>query len=314
MSFARTFAATFVASVAVQATAAPAMLYPVQSGAETIRFQKGVPTLNLETQSGSMQITPLPFDHGHVTVGIAVYNKGSRPANFGIENITATIDGRPVAVLSSSELQKRAKSRAMWSQIGIAVLAGAAAGIASQAYTTNSYSGYARTPHGTYSWASSYRDNSLGVLGATAAVAGGTAGIVGIQNRLDYTLANLAEEIIQTTTVDPDASYGGQVVVEKDPKAKMPYDVRISMSLNGTDYPFVFRVTAEGTNLPAPYVMAAVVPYADLPTPVETSNNSVAPTGLTQTSAPPSIKVAPVGVSTENPPVIFIKSMPPTIQ
>lgn len=249
-------AAAVAASMSVQATAATLALYPVQTGAETVRFRTGVPTLNLETPGGAVQITPLPFDHGHVAVGISIYNKALQPVNFGVENITAQIQGRPAVVLSSAELQKRAKSRAMWSQIGIAMLAGAAAAAASQAYTTNSYRGSYRTPRGTYRWTSSYRDNSLGVLGATAAVAGGTAAIVGVQNRLDYTLENIADEVIQTTTVDPDSSYGGRVVIEKDPKAKLPYDVRIVMSLNGTDYPFAFRVTKEGVNLPPPFVVA----------------------------------------------------------
>ena len=153
----------------------------------------------------------------------------------------------------------------MWSQIGIAMLAGVAAAAASQAYTTNHYSGVLRTPHGTYAWASSYRDNSIGVLGATAAVAGGTAGIVGVQNRLDYTLENLATEIIQTTTIDPDGSYGGRVVIEKDDKAKLPYDVKINMSFGGVDYPFVFRVTKEGVNLPPPYTMPMAATSSEAP-------------------------------------------------
>jgi hypothetical protein len=256
-------------SISVQATAGTLMMYPVQTGAETLRFQTGVPTLNLETPTGAIQITPLPFDHGKVAVGISVYNKGLQSANFGVENITAQIAGRPIAVLSSAELQKRAKSRAMWSQIGLAVLAGAAAAAVSQAHTTERSYGSFRTPRGTYRWASSYRDNSIGVLGATAAVAGGTAGIIGIQNRLDYTLENLSNEIIQTTTIDPDSSYGGRVVLEKDPKAKAPYDVRVVMSLNGTAYPFVFRVTKEGVNVPAPFVVSQVSAPVEQAAPID---------------------------------------------
>jgi hypothetical protein len=284
MKFICVLAAILAASVSVEAVAGPAMLYPVQTGAEKVRYRIGVPTLNLETPTGGVQITPLPFDHGHITVGIGVYNKGYQPINFGVENISATINGMPIAVLSSAELQKRAKSRAMWSQIGLAVLAGAAAAAASQAYTTSHYNGVMRTPHGTYSWASSYRDNSLGVLGATAAVAGGTAGIIGIQNRLDYTLDNLAAEIVQTTTIDPDASYGGRVVIEKDDKAKLPYDVRIMMSLNGTEYPFVFRVTKEGVNLPPPFVtpVSTMIPSGMTgPAVADHSGASASPSPLT---------------------------------
>ena len=288
MKFVSVFSAVILTSVAGQAAADPLRLYPVQTGAETVRFRKGIPTLNLETATGGVQITPLPFDHGHVTVGIGVYNKSAQALNFGIENISSTIAGRPAVVLSSFELQKRAKSRAMWSQIGMAVLAGAAAAAASQAYTTSNYNGYLLTPHGTYSWASSYRDNSLGVLGATAAIAGGAASIVGIQNRLDYTLDNLANEIVQTTTIDPDASYGGRIVVEKDEKAKIPYDVRIVMSLNGADYPFVFRVTKEGVNLPPPYTAAPAAAAATLvPAAVSPSQAGVgSPSGPSSASQP----------------------------
>ena len=92
MIYIRVLAAVIAASVSIEAVAGPIMLYPVQSGAETIRFHTGVPTLNLETPTGGVQITPLPFDHGHITVGIGVYNKGYQPINFGIENISATIN------------------------------------------------------------------------------------------------------------------------------------------------------------------------------------------------------------------------------
>jgi len=278
------------AAMIATSVCAPAMaktaIYPVPTGAEVARFHNGVPTLDLETPTGGVEITPLPFDHGHVTFGVAVYNKIPQPTNFGIENISADIAGAPLAILSEQELEKRAKSRAMWSQIGIAVLAGAAAAAVSTAHTTDHYYGRMRTPHGTYAWSAAYRDNSIGVLGATAATAAGVAGIAGIQNRLDYTLQNLGNEIIQTTTVESDASYGGRIVVEK-PKSelKTPYDLRVAINLNGQVYPFVFRVAEEGTNLPPPYPPPPALPPASMAaapagpgtTPVATSAFPVAP-------------------------------------
>lgn len=299
LKFQSVIAAVLLASIAAQASAGSLVAYPVQTGAEIIRFRLGVPTLNLETPTGAVQITPLPFDHGHVTFGVSLYNKGSQTTNFGIENVAAQIQDRPTVVLSSAELQKRAKSRAMWSQIGIAMLAGAAAAAASQAYTTNQYRGSVRTPHGTYRWASSYRDNSVGVLGATAAVAGGTAAVIGIQNRLDYTLENLSNEIIQTTTIDPDSSYGGRLVIEKDPKARIPYDVRVVLSLNSVEYPFVFRVTKEGVNLPPPYTVAPVATAAAGPMP-----------GATTPAAMPAV-VAPVAPAIVATPISTAPQMRP---
>jgi hypothetical protein len=260
MNMKRVTVAVLAASMSCQALAAPMVLYPVQTGAETHRYLKGVPTLSLETPTGAVQVTPLPFERGHVAVAIAVYNKGDQPFNFGIENISASFGGKPITVLSSAELQRRAKNRAMWSQIGVALLAGAAAYGASQSFGTSTGSGFVNTPRGIYSWTSTYRDNTAAILGTAAATAAGTAAIVGIQNRLDFTLANLADQIIQTTTVDPDSSYGGRVIIEKDPKAKLPFDFRIAMTLNGVEYPFVFRVTREGVNVPPPFAVATIAP------------------------------------------------------
>jgi hypothetical protein len=318
MNMKRVSVAVLAASLSCQALAAPMVLYPVQTGAETQRYLKGVPTLSLETPTGAVQVTPLPFDRGHVSVAIAVYNKGDQPFNFGIENISASFGGKPIIVLSSAELQRRAKNRAMWSQIGVALLAGAAAYGASQSFGTSTGSGFVNTPRGIYSWTSTYRDNTAAILGTAAATAAGTAAIVGIQNRLDFTLASLADQIIQTTTVDPDSSYGGRVIIEKDPKAKLPFDFRIAMTLNGVEYPFVFRVTREGVSVPPPFVVASNVPadhqqggaVAPMPAGVTGSQADAgkvlpetAPAITAPTAAPPvGQESAPVAVAAASPP------------
>jgi hypothetical protein len=287
MSTNRFVIAATLAATAASPVLAKTAIYPVPTGSEVARFHNGVPTLDLETATGGVEITPLPFDHGHVTFGIAIYNKIRQPSNFGIENISANVGGTPLPVLSEQELEKRAKSRAMWSQIGIAMLAGAAAAAASTAHTTDHYYGRVRTPHGTYAWSAAYRDNSIGVLGATAASAAGVAGIVGVQNRLDYTLQNLGQEIVQTTTVEGDASYGGRIVIEK-PKGDMktPYDMRIAINLNGQTYPFVFRITDEGKNLPAAYP-----PPPSMPVPPQAAATAAALPGAPTVT--PAVLVAP---------------------
>lgn len=254
----RIFISTMLVFSAAQASAADLILYPVQVGPETIRYRTGIPTLNIETVSGAVTITPLPLDHNHATFGVAVYNKGLTTINFGIENVTAAVDGQPIPVLSREELQKRAKSRAAWSAVGIALLSGVAAAAASTAHTTDHSYGNIRTPNGTYFWSSSYRDNSLGAIGAGAAIGAGTAGIVGIQNRLEYTLGTLATDVLQLTTIDPDNSYAGEVVIEKPANRKLPYDVTVIMHLNGVDYPFTFRMTEQGKNKPAAFSDASI--------------------------------------------------------
>jgi hypothetical protein len=139
----------------------------------------------------------------------------------------------------------------MWSQIGMAVLAGAAAAAVANAHTTHTNYGRVRTPHGTYSWASRYRDNSLGVVAATgAAVAGGVA-ISRIQDRLDATLDMLDDEVIQRTTVEPQSSYGGRIVLEKI-KDRKQRDIRLSVAWHGETYTFAYRIPATGEPAPAP--------------------------------------------------------------
>ena len=210
--------------------AAETAVYPIQTGKETVRYLQGTPTLDLESDSGAVQITPLPLDHGGLSFRIAVYNKSLRAANFDANYVRVTAGAQTLAVFSKDQLVRKAKSRAMWSQIGIAVLAGAAAAAASQAYATNTYQSYTSTPWGGVSHIAQWRDNSVGVVGAAAAAAAGTAGIVGIQNRLDYTVRNLGSEIVQTTTIDPDASYAGRIVIEKIKDATLPRDVLITVA------------------------------------------------------------------------------------
>jgi hypothetical protein len=287
----------FVAGLAVasQASAADLILYPVQSGNETIRYRTGIPTLNLESGTGSVTVTPLPLDHNHATFGVAIYNKADNSVNFGIENITGSISGKPIAVLSREELQKRAKSRAAWSMVGIALLSGVAAAAASTAHTTSHSYGNVRTPHGTYFWSASYRDNSIGAAAAGATIAVGAAGITGIQNRLEYTLGTLATDILQTTTVDPDNSYGGIVVVEKPASMRTPYDVTITIHLNGADYPFTFRLTEQGKNKPPAFTDAALGNHPRAPVPAASPASK--PAGSVPNQSAPGSSLPPPAAS-----------------
>jgi hypothetical protein len=278
-----------IALVSSQALARDLILYPVQTGPETIRYRTGIPTLSIETATGAVTIVPLPLDHNHATFGVAVYNKGTTSINVGIENVTATVDGHEVPVLSREELQKRAKSRAAWSMVGLALLGGIATAAASTAHTTDHYYGNIRTPHGTYFWSSSYRDNTIGVLGASATAAATTAGIVSIQNRLEYTLGTLATDILQTTTIDPDNSYGGEVVIEKPDNAKLPYDVTVAVHFNGADYPFTFRMTEQGKNKPPAFTESSIGqrPALTEPSNRPTESPSVAAPQPSQPNLPP---------------------------
>lgn len=146
------------------------------------------------------------------------------------------------AAQTADRLESAAKNRALSSQIGVAMLAGVAAAAVASAHTTDTYRSRLRTPHGTHSWVSSYRDNSIGTIGAIAAVGAGGVGIASIQQRLDATLAEIGDRVVQRTTIDPAESYGGRVILEKIKGKGSPRDVRLAIQWNGEVYRFGLHI------------------------------------------------------------------------
>ena len=208
----------------------------------TLRFDKGVPTMDVQRPHGAIQVTPLGLDHGRLTFGVSVLNLGEAPDNFGVEDIHASAAGQDLPVLTRERLDHMARTRAMWAQIAVAVVAGASAGLAASQRDT--YSATTFTPHGTYQTIFT-APSTAGQIAAAGSVAAGGYAIGEIQSQLDATRAALGDEIIQTTTVDPRTGYAGRIVVEKlhGHNTGWPQDVTLHMTLNGEDYPFVFRVT-----------------------------------------------------------------------
>jgi hypothetical protein len=260
MKFYRTAGILLLGSLITTSAIAETAIYPMQLGDETLRYLQGTPTLELESANGAVEVTPLPFDHGSVSFRIAVYNKGVQSSNIDGSNLRVQVGAQELAAFTKDELVHKAKNRAGWAKFGTLMVAGLAAGLASQAYTTNTYVGHYSSPFGSSTSVISWRDNTVGVLGASAATAAGVAGIVGIQNRLDYTLRALSNEVMQTTTVDPNSTYAARVVFEKIKNAALPQDVRLTVRWNGEVYPFAFRLAKPGHDLPPAYTHVAASP------------------------------------------------------
>lgn len=229
------------------------VVYPVQVGAETVRYNRGVATLDLWTDNGAVQITPQPMTHGSLAFTVAVFNAGDAPVNFGIENISAVANSRPLSVFSRDDLERRAENRALWAQIGAVLIAGVGAGLS--ASQRNTYRSTTVTPFGVYRSRASY-PSLAGQLQAQAFVGEGAWAIGAIQSRLDHTRAALATEIVQITTVDPGEGYAGTFVLHRV-RGDYPFNVRLSISWNGQAYPFEFLVGRRGT--PRPH-FAAITP------------------------------------------------------
>lgn len=267
------YAAALAALAIGQSAFAGPVLYPVQVGQETARFDRGQPTVTLTLAHGAIQLRPRPMDHGSVAFDIAVFNDGTAPANFDIVNVEATANGIVLRPFSLVELEKKAKNRAMWSQIGVALVAGAAA--YSAASMRDTYRSTLYTPHGVYR--GYYRSPSAaGQVLAAGAIAGGVVASVSIEEQLRRTLDGMQDNIVQVTTIDPGDSYAGMIVLQKVAKPKLPQRVDLRINWNGEVYPFALLVAKEGTPMPE---FKAITPPAPMASPAPpTPAPAVAPT------------------------------------
>lgn len=238
------------------------VVQPVQVGNETVRFEQGEATVELYSERGSVQIQPLPTDHGSLAFYVGIFNAGDQPANIDITNFTVRAGSQPLPVFSRQELEKKAKNRAMWTQIGLVAVGGlAAAGAASQRDT---YRSTLYTPRGVYRGYYS-APSTAGQIQAAAITAGTGYAVYKVQEQLDRTRQELANSVVQLTTVDPGESYGGKIVVAKIKDKKLPKEVTVELNWNGEIYPFHFRLAKPGTPQPVftnklPLAAAPVAP------------------------------------------------------
>jgi hypothetical protein len=212
---------------------------------QTVRYERGVPTVFDDKTKGTIQITPMGVSQdGRPYFGMAVFNKGSSAANFGIENVTAVDDfQKPLKAYSRDELAHEAKVKAEWQAVA-AVVAGAAAAYGAQQNAYGTTNGYIVTPRGNVATfnATSY-DPSAAAIGTAAAGAATGYTLSAIENNMDATLNNLNGAILQTTTIDPGRSYGGEVVIEMPKGRDFPKKLVIQTVWNGEPYEFGFTIS-----------------------------------------------------------------------
>jgi hypothetical protein len=219
-------------------------------GNEGARYVKGVPTLDLQQQRGAIQLRSLGFYNNRPLFQIAFFNAGPEPVNIGLEDIHVFAGGSPLRVFSVQELERQAKQKAWWSQFGIALLGGLSAGLSA---SQRDYShGTITSPYGTYTIHTSY-PSLAGQLRADRIASNTGYSIAAIQYQLDQTISMINDHVVQRTTVDPGASYGGLIVLDKLKTAKPPFELRVSVDWNGERYPFAYLVVKPGSAIPESY-------------------------------------------------------------
>lgn len=266
-------------ALSAQALAAPKLVVqPVQLANESIRYNHGIPTVDQESQGGSVQVRPAPMDHGSFAFNIAVFNDGKTTANLDTTNFTLSAGAVSVSALTADALEKKAKSRAAWSQVGLALVGGI--GAAAAASQRDTYRSTFYTPRAVYHSVYS-APSAAGQIQAAAIAAGTGVGIASIQSRLDEKLEQIGNDVIQMTTVAPGESYAGLIVFEKVKLATLPAQVTMTVNWNGIAYPFSFQIAKPGT--PAPPFKPAVL--ADEPAPPVLEIPVVVPPAPTDTAA-----------------------------
>lgn len=156
-------------------------------------------------------MTPLGVNEkGRLVFGVAAFNNASGSTNFGVENMVATAGGQPLRIFTHAELERMAKNDATIALVAAALAGAGAAYAASQGPTyTSTYT----TPRGVYHYQAT--DHVAQAALAGAAVAGTALTMKEINDNLDGTLMALQGQILQTTTIDPESSFGGQVITDR---------------------------------------------------------------------------------------------------
>lgn len=199
---------------AVPAQAKPPQFVPVEAENVEIRYMQGVPTASNQDERGGVLVTQGDPLYGRVRMRVAYTNGTGAPVNFGVENITATLDGVPVNVMTAESLQNIAKSKAAWATFAVA-MAGGLGAVAANMNANRTYTTVGRTPFGFYSSRTTIHDPTAAALGTAASVGAATYGVAQINKNLEQTLSNLNDDVIQTTTLENGDGYGGMLVLDK---------------------------------------------------------------------------------------------------
>ena len=220
---------------------------PVEVDGSSIRYLQGVPTVSMADETGGVMVTQSEELYGRVRMNIAFTNASDLPVNFGVENITATIDGQPVEIMTAEGLEKIAKRKAGWANFAVA-MAGGLGAVAANMNANRTYTTVGHTRYGSYYSQTTVRDPAAAAIGTAASVGGAGYAMSRINANLESTLGAIQNNIIQTTTVDPQGNYGGMLVLDKfkvDKKAPGRLELVIRRNASDADgYRLAFDLKA----------------------------------------------------------------------
>jgi hypothetical protein len=218
---------------------------PTTDAGGIVSYERGIATVASEQEHTAVKVTPLGFTpRGRIRLGIAALNKGAAPLNLGYENVDVVdVSGIALHKLDKAELVRIAKRQAEWAEVAVA-LAGAAAayGNSQSAYSTT----YGNVGGTTFS-ARTYNPGLANALNDQNAEQTGRS-LRDIDAGLGQVIANLNGSILETTTIAPGQSFGGEIIVDP-PKAlhgaKVAQPISVRVTLGGEVHAFKFLIAAK---------------------------------------------------------------------
>jgi hypothetical protein len=241
-------AAILLASTSLAGCASTYSLQPVAAGSQQVSYDHGAAILMSKKDRGAVRVAPTSTEfQGRMGLAVVAFNDGSTPANLGPENVHVfTAAGVPVQVFTYEQLARQAKRAAAWKTFAVALSGAANAYAASQPTTVNAYgTAYGNRGFTNYAATATVYNPANAALANSVNQANTNRQLGQINAMLNETLQGLGQSILRTTTVQPGAAFGGNVVVDKPRFGKgEAQTLRVVVNFNGEDHEFTFSVGA----------------------------------------------------------------------
>lgn len=202
----------------------------VPTASQYLEYEKGVPKIYSNGPKTWVSLSVELESKKEAELWIGVGNRQAVPITVSAEGVSATSNDGPLQILGVTELQKKAKRKAMWENIALGAAAGANSYTASQQGRTTSTSTHAGTINNRYGGNSQleYRgttttqtiDPAARQRAQEEASARSADMIAGAQASQAARTAGIEDYVFQTQTIHPDGVYAGFL------KVKLPKSIR----------------------------------------------------------------------------------------
>lgn len=222
--------------------AAPRTLAPVPVAGQSLTYTQGTPTLISRRKNAALVALLTPQTNGNAIFFVGVANRSKQPFNFGSENIAADSNGRPLQVFSYEDLARQVQSKQAWSNVAIALGAGARAAAAAQpsrTYAQGNIYGYNGQQIGSYNAYGTTYDPIAQQAAQSAITAEAQGQSAENAARAQAQLAQLSA-VLRTTTVYPGKTFGG--VAEINTNGALGA-LAVTLNVGGEPHVFTFRIS-----------------------------------------------------------------------